>query len=175
MRLALVLMMCVGTACGQQTHKGCVYDSTQPHGSLMECIDGKWVPGPLKCGKYEHEEKLPQRCANTCPPDGTSCIASRLVIPASDECVPDMHTVTEKEWQDKEKKYQDLLERLKNLESSKQAMESEPCVAYRSRWSDGTYSYDLQYPKGRQELNVRPVDSGTWLWLHKLSDCKAKP
>jgi hypothetical protein len=69
-------------------------------------------PTPLKCGKYQHVQYTPEHCANTCPPDGMSCTASCLYVPAVDSCVDDMHMVTEREWQE-------ILARLKALETAK--------------------------------------------------------
>lgn len=55
---------------------------------------------PLKCEKYQHEQKTPAHCANTCPPDGISCASVCYFVSEDDRCVDDIHMVTEREWQD---------------------------------------------------------------------------
>lgn len=66
-------------------------------------------PTPLVCGKYQHEQKTAAHCASQCP-DGVACITSCLYVPEFDECVDDVHLVTEAEWQA-------ILDRLNALES----------------------------------------------------------
>ena len=44
---------------------------------------------PLKCGKYEHFE-----------PAHSEHTGGDIFVDYPDRCVPDMHTVTEKEWQE---------------------------------------------------------------------------
>lgn len=71
-----------------------------------------WVKRQLlHCAKLEHEVHLPQRCANTCPPDGTICTTECRILQPEDYCAPDLHEVTEKEWQE-------LMERLKSLQEA---------------------------------------------------------
>ncbi len=83
--LAIWIVLCVG-CWGQQ-----VYISPSA-GKPETIIKGKWetVPAPLKCGKYEHVD--PGVChASSKDPD---------VICDKPHCAPDLHTVTEKEWQE---------------------------------------------------------------------------
>lgn len=46
-------------------------------------------PAPLKCGKYQHEEYPSVWCGDSMP---STCFTPR--------CAPDLHTVTEREWQE---------------------------------------------------------------------------
>jgi len=68
------------------------------------CLDP--APAPLKCGQYEHvelehyscvQDRNQQRPAHDCYIDNTP------------RCAPDLHTVTEKDWQE-------LMERMKRIE-----------------------------------------------------------
>lgn len=67
-------------------------------------------PAPLKCGKYEYLE--PAHYGDSCEhmemtPSGTLCAGIGMQLP--DRCVPILHTLTEKDWQE-------LMARLKALE-----------------------------------------------------------
>ena len=52
----------------------------------------------LKCGKYEHVDHWPGGCGPS-PCDEHGCYAVCLP-PPPDKCAPDLHVVTEREWQD---------------------------------------------------------------------------
>ena len=67
---------------------------------------------PLKCEKYQHEQKTPAHCAETCPPYGVVCTSQCLYVAADDRCVDDTHMVTEREWQE-------VLAKLKELQPKK--------------------------------------------------------
>ena len=67
---------------------------------------------PLKCGPYQHEQKTAAHCSNTCDQDGVNCTTECRYVPAQDQCVDEVHFVTEREWQD-------LMKRLKALEHGK--------------------------------------------------------
>lgn len=74
-------------------------------GKSMRCVADAPVPpraAPLKCGKYQHVEYR-----NTIP-DGALCVGTAACnVPY---CADDLHTVTEREWQQ-------LMTRLKALEA----------------------------------------------------------
>jgi hypothetical protein len=67
-----------------------------------------YTPKPLQCGKYQHVEHWPGACGPV-PCDQNGCSAVCLP-PPPDKCVDDLHTVTEREWQD-------LMKRIEKLES----------------------------------------------------------
>lgn len=81
-----------------------------PEGLTCDAKTGKIIP--LQCGKYKHEEYTPSHCADTCDPYRTTCEASCLFVAATDTCVDDTHTLTEREWQE-------VLEKLKELAPKK--------------------------------------------------------
>jgi hypothetical protein len=54
---------------------------------------------PLKCEKYQHEQRLPARCMNTCSSDGGICTSQCIYVAAEDKCVDDIHQVSERDWQ----------------------------------------------------------------------------
>ena len=87
--------------------------------TLEECknpVSLGYLPAkPLKCGKYQHVEQVPD-----CAVSGDAVVCTNGTQPGSvamwtnathPECFPDMHSVTEKEWVF-------LLERLKRLEDA---------------------------------------------------------
>jgi len=100
----LTMMLMIGCAAGAQTFS----QPTCPPGLVCDGKTGK--PIPLQCPKYQHEQYTAPHCANTCDSYGT-CTAQCLSVAASDTCVDDMHTVTEREWQD-------LIARLKVVEKA---------------------------------------------------------
>jgi len=60
---------------------------------------------PLKCGKYEHVERPVSKCPDNQP---VGCV----MFPEPPACAPDLHVVTEREWQE-------LMARLKAMEVCK--------------------------------------------------------
>lgn len=90
----------------------CSAQQPEPIGVMQNKVEVK--PAPLKCGKYEHVEHWPDgQCGpEWCDKDGNVCFAN-CPPPPPDRCVPDLHTVTEKEWQELMKRMNDLEERLK--------------------------------------------------------------
>ncbi len=87
---------------------GCPYPKTDDF--VAPKVD--LMPAPLKCGKYEHED-------HSC--HGHSMDAC---IDIKGHCDPDLHMVTEYEWQE-------LMSRLKNLENPKQ-------TGYTLKWETKT-------------------------------------
>src|ERR1700678_3472801 len=65
---------------------------------------------PLKCGQYQHVYHWLGTCGPVPSNVNSSCYAV-CTPPPPDRCVDDMHEVSEREWQD-------LMARLKTLESS---------------------------------------------------------
>jgi hypothetical protein len=103
MRLRIVsLALLVGTVCGGQ-QSGQRY----PIGTVAE--KGIQVPvpqvAPLKCGKYEHVEWDEEVDVIAIPENHHPYHK----VPGSERCAPDLHVITEKE-------FQQLLERIKKLE-----------------------------------------------------------
>ena len=95
------------------------------------CVDDK--PAPLKCEKYEHVEY------ESCPRDqmvmkNWETGEFTCLRPEKSYCAPDLHTVTEREWQE-------LLERLKKLEEKPQPQKHITACARRPDsavfWADG--------------------------------------
>ena len=83
------------------------------HGqTLVDVHTAKPDNPPLKCEKYQHEQKTPAHCAETCPPYGVACTSQCLYVAADDRCVDDIHMVTEREWQE-------VLAKLKELQPKK--------------------------------------------------------
>jgi hypothetical protein len=83
MKLSIVLLCCATACWGQQAEgHGCL--------SSEHCFDK--APAPLKCGKYQHVEAVQSLCP--CDKNGCTC------LPPTAKCAPDLHTVTEKEWQE---------------------------------------------------------------------------
>ena len=72
----------------------------------------KFIPKPLQCGKYQHE--VPEHDED-CSTGGVGGVCFRHV---EAYCVDDIHTVTEREWQE-------LMARLKALELSKPTLPSD--------------------------------------------------
>lgn len=104
MRAILAIALLSAAAFGQQCKPAGDVDC----GKLMGAKPA--VKAPLKCGQYQHEQKTPAGCANVCDESETACEAICLSVPATDQCVDDIHFVTEKEWQN-------ILRRLALLES----------------------------------------------------------
>ena len=77
------------------------------YGNLEACQKDAAPPKPLKCGKYQHVEW--QIRAKVIGIPGGDPYEH---VPGSEYCADDMHSVTEKEWQE-------LMARLKALERSK--------------------------------------------------------
>lgn len=122
-------------AWGQQRILDCptgTHASMVQHGDLAgaECVaDSK--PAPLKCVKWEHVERTEVICN---PPDAIrrDDWLERCKVTPTFKCAPDMHTVTEKEWQE-------LMEKMKKLENA---------LCYTSQKSDGIPRFCFkEYPK----------------------------
>ena len=97
----------------------CVYDKT---GRIAP-------PVPLKCGKYQHVERASPKiiwdsvtsrsgnevCGGFHSEDGSFYVRNMCI--SENSCADDMHTLTEKEWQE-------LMARLKALEARLKALEA---------------------------------------------------
>ena len=59
------------------------------------------IPKPpvLQCGQYQHQQYTPAHCADTCDSYGTACTTQCLYVAPVNECVDDIHFVTERDWQ----------------------------------------------------------------------------
>jgi hypothetical protein len=109
MKIALVVLagMTGCAAWGQQPTVPTSVTATILHCPFNEVIEKTAtgeacvVPKPLKCGKYQHVEP-------TCESDGNVTICN-----GSPKCADDMHSVTEKEWQELVGRLKELEERLK--------------------------------------------------------------
>ena len=100
--LSILLLLSAGVCVGQQPTCTVNASSADPNSNSVKCEP---QPAPLKCGKYEHPEATD---CNTCDPKIHICTLMNYInVPA--HCAPDLHTVTEREWQE-------LMERLKKLE-----------------------------------------------------------
>lgn len=112
--LATILTLAVGCNAGAQT----TYGTMHPTGTLpaQSGIDERVQTPPIPqqktitCGLYMHNEHRPAHCATMNSQQeqvfgSTSC----MYLQAEDKCVPDIHFVTEAEWQT-------LLKRLADLE-----------------------------------------------------------
>ena len=107
--LSILLLLSAGGCVGQQPCSDCKLPSWVPESKVTAVIVPDPQPAPLKCGKYEHVVHELAHCENTCSPDSWICNSSCKAIPERSYCAPDLHTVTEREWQE-------LLERLKALD-----------------------------------------------------------
>jgi len=90
---------------------------------------------PLKCAQYEHVERPVSKCPDNQP---VGCV----LLPEPPVCAPDLHVVTEKEWQE-------LLARLKVLERTamicaKQADGSFTCESVEYRESHPKIDVDVK-------------------------------
>lgn len=85
-------------------------------------LSAQTTPKPLQCGKYQHIQHWAARCGpspDMCDSESMVCEAVSICTPPPpDQCVPNLHTVTEREWQE-------LMARLKALEPPKK---KDPCV-----------------------------------------------
>jgi hypothetical protein len=107
MRLAIILLMC-GAAWGQQADK---HPARKDPRNFVDAPPITQEPvEKLTCLEYQHVDHWLGRCGpQQC--DATSCFAVCSPVPP-DKCVDDIHTVTERE-------FQEILARLKALESKK--------------------------------------------------------
>jgi hypothetical protein len=64
---------------------------------------------PLVCPQYQHEHYQPSYVGGP-PCESGSCLAVAITYPEVDECVDDMHEVTEREWQQMKKDFDALLD-----------------------------------------------------------------
>lgn len=78
--------------------------------ALIMCgaLNAQTAPKPLKCGKYQHV-----KYGNTCEPGETCKVNDPIHKHWARSCADNLHTVTEREWQE-------LMARLKWLEESSQ-------------------------------------------------------
>lgn len=113
MKLFIIAVLGMGMVAGAQ--QPCV-GGEHPH-NAPDCIPAEKMiqqpapqVSPLKCGKYEHVEHWEGSCGPA-PKECLTCLACWPVPP--DRCAPDLHAVTEKEWQELMKRMNDLEERLK--------------------------------------------------------------
>jgi hypothetical protein len=67
-------------------------------------------PTKLQCGKYQHIQHTEGYCHWPACKEGVACPAIAVCDSPSDTCVDDMREVTEREWQE-------LMKRIKSLES----------------------------------------------------------
>ncbi len=128
MKLVWAVLLMGGIACGQKPPPMTGDDCYHAKDGTFHCYQGdidtpkvidQGVPisspsqgeidamnkKPLKCGKYQHLETY----AVCNKPNGQMCPIGYGMESYHDRCVDDLHTVTEKEWQE-------LMSRLKKLE-----------------------------------------------------------
>jgi len=109
------IVLGIGIACaGQQPHT----ELNKNYGSSGSVYAGQLpVPkvAPLKCQKYEHVEHWPGNCGPA-PCDASGCFWV-CTMPPPDHCAPDLHVVTEKEWQEL------LYDRQKSMEVEEKLLE----------------------------------------------------
>lgn len=104
--IAILMMASVGwgqTICSKTPNDNCTVLS----GNVTTAIVTT-VAAPLKCWKYQHVEW------RSCPPEQQICTLSGIPacycnVQQPSYCADDLHTVTEREWQE-------LMERLKEME-----------------------------------------------------------
>lgn len=107
------------------------------------------VKPALKCEQYQHEQVVPAHCANTCPTDpetqGYGCTAQCLWMDRTDQCVDDMHSITERDWQN-------LMTRLDTLERSAEGSDKNNAALELDIQpsGDGTCEYNGPGPKGNE-------------------------
>ena len=78
---------------------------------MKQCLADLPQPKPLKCGKWEQEEQIFYTCnIKNCDLKSGTC---EMDCPQPYRCIPIMHSVTEKEWQE-------LMQRLAKLEKRQQ-------------------------------------------------------
>lgn len=71
-------------------------------------------PAPLKCGKYEHVDDTLRKLCLALEPETRNKLPHCNPLPKDVVCVPDVHVVTEKEWQE----LMDRLDALRRWNSS---------------------------------------------------------
>lgn len=112
----------------------------------------KFAPKPLQCGKYQHE--VPAHTEN-CSTNLMGCLRN-----VDAYCADDLHTVTEREWQE-------LMARLKALEKPKEITD----IACADRLDDGAY---LEHTRKGETISYLILTSAQRDRLNSLPRCGLK-